>query len=184
MANFVRAVRKELASAVKARDLRSLRKIAQERTSGGKAHALDIRLGKTHAVRVEAARELLDVAAEAQEWEIACSAAETLADMYRKIYPKVSVATGVAEAKAAKLFWLLENGAAARRHAMRSLTHLEKLVPCSALIAEVQEVLHRAAVGEFSAQAGTQAEASTELRPQPPFDRGLKRVEASSAVRR
>jgi FAD/FMN-containing dehydrogenase len=100
-----------------------------------------MRVGKTHAVRVEAARALLDVAVEAQAWDLACSAAEALADMYRKIYPQYSVATGVAEAKAAKLFWLLDNGAAARRHAKRALTHLDKLVPESALIAETQEVL-------------------------------------------
>ena len=28
-------------------------------------------------------------------WELACSAAEALAEMYRKIYPQYSVATGV-----------------------------------------------------------------------------------------
>jgi hypothetical protein len=136
-AKSVRAVREELASAVKARDLRSLRAIALGERDNSKC----IRVGKTHAVRVEAARELLDAAVDAHQWELACSAAEALAEMYRKIYPQFSVATGVAEAKAAKLFWLLENGAAARRHAKRALAHLEKLVPCSALIAEVQEVL-------------------------------------------
>jgi hypothetical protein len=83
----------------------------------------------------------VDAAVEAQAWDLACSAAETLAEMYRKIYPQYSVAAGVVEAKAAKLFWLLENGAAARRHAKRALMHLETLVPDSALIAEVQEVL-------------------------------------------
>jgi hypothetical protein len=100
-----------------------------------------MRVGKMHAARVEAARELLDAAVEAQAWELACAAAEALAEMYRKIYPQYSVATGVVEAKAAKLFWILDNGAAARRHAKRSLLHLEKLVPDSALLGEARDVL-------------------------------------------
>jgi hypothetical protein len=51
------------------------------------------------------------------------------------------VATGVVEAKAAKLFWLLDNGPAARRHAKRALMHLEKLIPDSALVGEARDVL-------------------------------------------
>merc|ERR1719443_2179106 len=137
MVVVVRSVREDLAAAVAAKDLKVLRAIALGERDSSKG----MRVGKTHAVRVEAARELLDVAVDAQSWELACSAAETLAEMYRKIYPQFSVPTGVVEAKAAKLFWLLENGAAARRHAKRALAHLEKLVPCSALIVEVQEVL-------------------------------------------
>jgi hypothetical protein len=136
-AKCVRSVREDLAAAVEAKDLKVLRAIALGERDSSKG----MRVGKTHAVRVEAARALLDVAVEAQAWDLACSAAEALADMYRKIYPQYSVATGVAEAKAAKLFWLLDNGAAARRHAKRALTHLDKLVPESALIAETQEVL-------------------------------------------
>merc|ERR1719506_279927 len=136
-AKCIRTVREELAAAVQNKDLRALRAIALGERDSSKG----MRVGKTHAARVEAARELLDVAVEAQAWELACSAAEALAEMYRKIYPHFSVATGVAEAKAAKLFWLLDNGAAARRHAKRSLMHLEKLVPESALIVEAQDVL-------------------------------------------
>jgi hypothetical protein len=136
-AKCVRSVREDLAAAVEAKDLKVLRAIALGERDSSKG----MRVGKTHAVRVEAARALLDVAVEAQAWDLACSAAEALADMYRKIYPQYSVATGVAEAKAAKLFWLLDNGAAARRHAKRALTHLDKLVPESALIGETQEVL-------------------------------------------
>jgi hypothetical protein len=136
-AKCVRSAREDLAAAVNAKDQKVLRAIA----FGERDSSKGIRVGKTHALRVEAARELLDVAVEAQAWDLACSAAETLAEMYRKIYPHFSVATGVAEAKAAKLFWLLDNGAAARRHAKRALMHLEKLVPDSALIAEAQDVL-------------------------------------------
>jgi hypothetical protein len=136
-AKCVRSVREDLVAAVAAKDLKMLRAIALGERDSSKG----MRVGKTHAVRVEAARELLDAAVDAQSWPLACSAAETLAEMYRKIYPQFSVATGVAEAKAAKLFWLLDNGAAARRHAKRALMHLEKLVPESALIGEAQEVL-------------------------------------------
>merc|ERR1719159_450747 len=136
-AKCVRTAREDLAAAVKAKDIKVLRGIALGDRDSSKA----IRVGKTHALRIEAARELLDVAVENQAWDLACSAAEALADMYRKVYPHFCVATGVAEAKAAKLFWLLDNGAAARRHAKRALMHLEKLVPESPLINEAQDVL-------------------------------------------
>jgi hypothetical protein len=64
--------------------------------------------------------------------------------MYRRIYPEFSVATGVIEAKLAKLLWILGNGAAARRHAKQALTHLEKLAPESTLIVEARNVLSQA----------------------------------------
>jgi hypothetical protein len=99
-AKCVRSVRVDLAAAVAAKDLKVLRAIALGERDSSKG----MRVGKNHAVRVEATRELLDVAVEAQSWELACSAAEALAEMYRKIYPQFSVATGVVEAKAAKLF--------------------------------------------------------------------------------
>jgi hypothetical protein len=137
VAKAIRTVRTELESAAKTKDLKMLRALALGERDSSKG----MRVGKTHAVRVEAARELLDAAVEAQSWDLACSAAEALAEMYRKIYPQFSVATGVVEAKAAKLFWLLDNGPAARRHAKRALMHLEKLIPDSALVGEARDVL-------------------------------------------
>merc|ERR1719353_1050764 len=61
--------------------------------------------------------------------------------MYRKIYPPLSGMTGVVEAKLAKLLLLHGNGGAARRHAQRALTHMETLMPESALIAETRDIL-------------------------------------------
>jgi hypothetical protein len=136
VAKMVRDVRAELAEAVTAKDVRCLRRLAL-----GDRDAKSLRVGKVHALRVEAARALLDAAVEAEDLDLALLAADTLAVMYRKIYPPVSVATGVVEAKNAKLLFLLGNGAAARRHAQRALSHLEKLTPESALIAEARGIL-------------------------------------------
>ena len=78
----VRAARAALADATKEKDLRRLRALALgDRADGSNG----IRLGKTHAVRVEAAREFLDAAVEAQAWDEACAAAEALAAMYAKV---------------------------------------------------------------------------------------------------